>query len=207
MNSTEQCIGVHKSILDVISTVDICEPLLQVSLFFVAFNPLFWNIVSRLEYYTRVFTKLSGSPKNGCYVFAFTIFTLGMVRSYFFELALRRQVTSIMLDIKLLRFLGVILTALGQVLVLSSMYKLGVTGTYNGDYFGILMKDRVYDFPFNVCTNPMYRGSTLSFLGVALIQGKAAGLLVSLFVHFMYEVVIKFEEPYTKKIYATPKKD
>lgn len=37
-----------------------------------------------------------------------------------------------------------------------------------GDYFGILMDERVTGFPFNVCENPMYVGSTLNFLATAL---------------------------------------
>lgn len=38
-----------------------------------------------------------------------------------------------------------------------SMYQLGVTGTFLGDYFGILMEDRVTAFPYNVTNNPMVR--------------------------------------------------
>ena len=73
----------------------------------------------------------------------------------------------------------------GSTLVVSSMWKLGVTGTYlgtrsgcgkiatkvknpPGDYFGILMKERVTSFPFNVTNNPMYDGSTMCFLSTAL---------------------------------------
>ena len=56
----------------------------------------------------------------------------------------------------------------GSVLVLSSMYKLGITGTYLGDHFGILMNARITSFPFNVVEHPMYYGSTLCFLSMAL---------------------------------------
>jgi methylene-fatty-acyl-phospholipid synthase len=45
---------------------------------------------------------------------------------------------------------------------------LGVTGTYLGDYFGILMDKMVTGFPFNVMDNPMYNGSTMCFLGHSL---------------------------------------
>ena len=38
-----------------------------------------------------------------------------------------------------------------------------------GDYFGILMDRRVTEFPFNICEDPMYVGSTLSFLGTSLM--------------------------------------
>lgn len=56
----------------------------------------------------------------------------------------------------------------GSILVLSSMYKLGVVGTYLGDHFGILMDSRITSFPFNVVEHPMYYGSTLCFLSIAL---------------------------------------
>lgn len=47
-------------------------------------------------------------------------------------------------------------------------FRLGITGTYLGDYFGILMKERVTGFPFNVTDDPMYNGGSLLFLGYAL---------------------------------------
>ncbi|KAJ8362824.1 hypothetical protein SKAU_G00116550 [Synaphobranchus kaupii] len=46
---------------------------------------------------------------------------------------------------------------------------------FPGDYFGILMEQKVTGFPFNVMENPMYWGSTANYLGHALI--------VSVFVH------------------------
>lgn len=60
------------------------------------------------------------------------------------------------------------LFAAGQLFVLTSTYALGITGTFLGDYFGILMDHRVEGFPFNVLRDPMYVGSTMCFLGVAL---------------------------------------
>ena len=60
------------------------------------------------------------------------------------------------------------LFVVANILVLSSMFVLGVTGTYLGDYFGILMKARVTGFPFNIMENPMYNGATLNFLALAL---------------------------------------
>lgn len=74
------------------------------------------------------------------------------------------------------------------------MWALGITGTYLGDYFGILMDAPVTGFPFNVSGAPMYWGSTLSFLGVALHKGKVAGLLLTLEVFAMYWFALKWEE-------------
>jgi methylene-fatty-acyl-phospholipid synthase len=90
----------------------------------------------------------------------------------------------------------------GNVLVLSSMWALGVTGTYLGDYFGILMDEMVTGFPFNVTGSPMYWGSTMSFLGTALWFGKPAGLLLTLEVFIAYWIALKFEDPFTGEIYA-----
>ena len=59
----------------------------------------------------------------------------------------------------------------GQTLVITSTLALGVTGTFLGDYFGILMDARVEGFPFNVVRDPMYVGSTMCFAATALWYG------------------------------------
>jgi phosphatidylethanolamine N-methyltransferase len=74
------------------------------------------------------------------------------------------------------------------------MWALGVTGTYLGDYFGILMDHRVTSFPFSVTDAPMYHGSMLSFLGTALWFGKPAGLLLTAWVAVMYQIALRYEE-------------
>jgi phosphatidylethanolamine N-methyltransferase len=82
------------------------------------------------------------------------------------------------------------------------MWALGVTGTYLGDYFGILMDDMVTGFPFNICSAPMYYGSTMSFLGTAVLFGKPAGMLLTAEVLIVYLVALRFEDPFTGAIYA-----
>ena len=57
---------------------------------------------------------------------------------------------------------------MGQTFVATSTWALGITGTFLGDYFGILMDHRVEGFPFNVLRDPMYVGSTMSFAATAL---------------------------------------
>lgn len=61
-----------------------------------------------------------------------------------------------------------VLFVLGQTFVITSTWALGITGTFLGDYFGILMDHRVEGFPFNVLRDPMYVGSTMSFAATAL---------------------------------------
>ena len=82
------------------------------------------------------------------------------------------------------------------------MWALGVTGTYLGDYFGILMDAPVTSFPFNVTDAPMYHGSTLSFLATAIWSGKPAGLLLTGLVAVAYSVARGYEDPFTGMIYA-----
>ncbi|VVT53755.1 uncharacterized protein SAPINGB_P003733 [Magnusiomyces paraingens] len=190
---------------DFISHIDFSKLSLAISLGSIAFNPIFWNIVARQEYKNKILTKLAGGNRlYGCYGLAVTIFSLGIIRDLLYERALRDQ-PSWPLFAKydlIVKALAVISFAIGNVLVLSSMWALGITGTYLGDYFGILMDNIVTDFPFNVCANPMYYGSTLSFLGTALWFQKPAGIFVTVFVFVMYIIALGFEEPFTAQIYA-----
>ena len=122
----------------------------------IAFNPFFWNFVGRIEFKSHFFTKLAGGSKyRACYVFASIVFTLGLLRDYLFYEALQTQPKSPWLSNDLVKYSGVVTAAVGHVLAVSSMWALGITGTYLGDYFGILMDEKVNCFPFNVCENPM----------------------------------------------------
>ncbi|MBN3287205.1 PEMT methyltransferase, partial [Polyodon spathula] len=42
-------------------------------------------------------------------------------------------------------------------------------GKVAGDHFGILKKEKVTGFPFNVMDNPMYWGSTANYLGITIM--------------------------------------
>jgi len=86
-----------------------------------------------------------------------------------------------------------VLVGLGQLFVVTSTWQLGITGTFLGDYFGILMDHRVEGFPFNILTDPMYVGSTMSFVGASLWYESPVGLLISLFVYVAYVIALRFE--------------
>ncbi|KAI9680338.1 MAG: Phosphatidyl-N-methylethanolamine N-methyltransferase [Trizodia sp. TS-e1964] len=175
--------------------VDFTQTSLIVSALSIAFNPIFWNIVARNEYHNKTLTRLfGGNSRLGCYFLGATIFAIGIVRDLLYERALRSQPTHPLLDTPASSFLAYALFGAGNVLVLSSMWALGITGTYLGDYFGILMDERVTAFPFNVTDAPMYYGSTLSFLGSALYFGRPAGLLLTIEVLVLYLVALRFEE-------------
>lgn len=179
------------------------SPTLYYALGTIVFNPVFWNIVARLQHKTHFLSAAVGGVYRGCYLLAITIFSLGIYRDHVYHQALLEQPTfGPMLDSPVVKALAFLTFSFGNILVLSSMWALGITGTYLGDYFGILMKERVTLFPFNINNNPMYNGLTLCFLGIALWYGKPAGILVSLFVFIMYRIALLFEEPYTATIYA-----
>ncbi|KAF1817516.1 phosphatidylethanolamine N-methyltransferase [Eremomyces bilateralis CBS 781.70] len=184
--------------------VDFTKPSFWLSAGMIVFNPTFWNIAARQEYHNKVITKLfGGSSRIGCYALGVTIFSIGIIRDLLYERALREQPSSPTLaSSPIVNPLAVMLFASGNVLVLSSMWVLGVTGTYLGDYFGILMDEKVTSFPFNVTDAPMYWGSTMSFLATALWFGKPAGILLTGIVAAVYQVALQFEDPFTGEIYA-----
>ena len=122
---------------------------------------------------------------------AFIIFTIGLARDHLYSQALESQPYYAPVHQPLVAY---VLFSVGSILVLSSMYALGVTGTYLGDYFGILMDAPVTGFPFNVTGSPMYWGSTLNFLAVALYSGKVAGLLLTAEVYVLYWFALRWEE-------------
>ncbi len=100
---------------------------------------------------------LKGSPYTGCYVLAATIFALGLARDYLcaaraglrrgaacsahrrrrrarprFDVACRDQPAWAALDTAAVQAAAAALFAVANVLVLSSMWVLGITGTYLG---------------------------------------------------------------------------
>ncbi|KAL2021244.1 hypothetical protein VTK56DRAFT_7323 [Thermocarpiscus australiensis] len=183
--------------------VDFDQRSFWVSAAAIAFNPTFWNIVARREYRTRFLTRLfRGNAQLACYALAATIFTLGLVRDFLYERALRDQPSHPALEGPLVKYAAYALLAVGNLLVISSTWQLGITGTFLGDYFGILMDDIVTGFPFNITSAPMYYGSTMSFLGSALLYGKPAGILLTFHVLLVYQIAIQFENPFTAAIYA-----
>src|SRR5581483_1386300 len=62
-----------------------------------------------------------------------------------------------------------------------------------GDYFGILMDERVVTFPFNVLENPMYYGSSMVFLSTALWYASPVGILLTTWAFVLYLIALRFE--------------
>lgn len=161
------------------------------------------NIRNTVEYHNKILTKLfGGNAKAANYGLAVAIFSLGLFRDWLYKVALLEQPSHPLLETIYSQAAAYMLFAAGNTLVISSTYRLGIRGTFLGDYFGFLLDEMVTGFPFNVTGAPMYWGSTMSFLGTALFFGKPAGLLLTLWVYLVYVVALRFEDPFTAGIYA-----
>ena len=175
-------------------------------------------VLTTVEYHNKLLTRLfNGNSLRACYALAIVIFSLGIFRDFLYspiptstpypyhprnrstnrtstcsyKSALDAQPYHPSFHLPLLAYA---LIGAGNILVLSSMWALGITGTYLGDYFGILMDEPVTSFPFNITGAPMYYGSTLSFLGTALLYGKPAGVALTGEVLAVYLAALQFEE-------------
>lgn len=169
---------------------------------FIVFNPVLWNVIGRMEYKTKRISARLG-PRNGVYLVAFLIFILGIVRDYFFDLAMRKSpVSKALASSKLVLSSGYLMAAAGLCLVASSVYRLGIVGTYLGDYFGILFSEKVTAFPFSHFEHPMYQGATMLFLGSALVRGSPIGLMLASLAGCAYSIAGSIEGPFTEMIYT-----
>lgn len=167
----------------------------------VMINPLFWNVVSRYEYKTRTVSKALGGPKRGCAALAACILTLNYVRTATFHKTVDQYGYWEPLNNRLVEALGYLIVTVGAVLVIVSSWKLGFFVSFMGDYFGLLLNSKVTGFPFNVVNDPMYFGSGLVYLGLSLQHASIVGLVLTACIAISYAVAIRFEGPFTSRIY------
>nr|XP_019938292.1 PREDICTED: phosphatidylethanolamine N-methyltransferase [Paralichthys olivaceus] len=186
---------------ELLKNIAFCDSSFCIAIIAIIFNPLFWNVVARWEHRTRRLSRLFGSPYLGCYCLGFIIILLNVYRSHSMTVAMKSQARWDVMDRTEVFYTGVALMGLGTLLVVSSFLALGFTGTFLGDYFGILMDEKVTGFPFNIIENPMYWGSTANYLGLALIGASPVGLVLTAIVAVVYKVALRFEGPFTEQIY------
>ncbi|XP_061611635.1 phosphatidylethanolamine N-methyltransferase isoform X1 [Phyllopteryx taeniolatus] len=186
---------------EVLKYVNFHDSNFHIAVLAIIFNPLFWNLVARWEHRTQKLSKMFGSPYLACYFLGFVIILLNVYRSHSITVVMRTQARWNILDRNEVFNLGVLLIAVGSLLVVSSFLALGFTGTFLGDYFGILMDEKVTGFPFSLTENPMYWGSTANCLGLALIGASPIGLVLTAILALVYKIAIRFEGPFTEQIY------
>lgn len=137
-----------------------------------------------------------------CYILAVWIFAFSGYRDWQFHEAIAAQPHITILPEPWRLGVSAALMVIGQIFVWTSFLRLGITGTFLGDYCGILMDAPVTTFPFNVLDNPMYTGSTMSFAASAIYGDSPLGLALTALVAIVYLIALQFEGPYTARIYA-----
>eukprot|EP00689_Sawyeria_marylandensis_P001720 EC822294.1.p1 GENE.EC822294.1~~EC822294.1.p1 ORF type:complete len:201 (+),score=76.95 EC822294.1:1-603(+) len=182
--------------------VDLSDKWLYLAVISIIFSPLTWSVFQRIEYNTKFLTKFFGNKYKACYAFAFWVWCWSMFRDYAAGKACFNQPRYDWMSNIFVVALGYITGIVGYVLVAATYFRLGVTGTYAGDYFGILFNERIVGFPFNYFNNPMYFGAVLNFLSGAILARSIVGVFLSLEVALVYKIVLYFEEPFTGYIYA-----
>ncbi|NXO38831.1 PEMT methyltransferase, partial [Locustella ochotensis] len=186
--------------------VDVTDTGFIVAVLSIAFNPFFWNVVARWEHKTRALSQVFGSPRAACYCLGTAILVLNCVRSHCFTEAMKSQPKLEGWVCHWTYYSGLAISAVGTLFVVSSFLALGFTGTFLGDYFGILMEEKVTSFPFSVLDNPMYWGSTAIYLGWSLMHASPAGLLLTAVVAISYTIAVLYEGPFTEEIYRKKQK-
>lgn len=188
-------------IKDIIHLIDFTSPTLYLVILHIMFNPFLWSAIGRIEYYTKWFSRVFGGKKRGCYVAAVIIFSFGISRNLLFKFVVDQQ-EKLALDNKMIDILGYILYFIGIVLVAGATYQLGIIGTYDGDYFGLLLPSKATGFPYNISSSPMYDGSTLNFLAHSLLHRSPVGVFLTLIVYVCYKIGCIFEDPFTEMLYS-----
>ncbi|TRM61087.1 phospholipid methyltransferase-domain-containing protein [Schizophyllum amplum] len=184
------------------SVVDTSKPSLALCLAAIAFNPTAWNIIAQNVPQQDHHAPLWREREGGLLLPRLMIFSFGVLRDTLYERALADQPRVPMLPEPFDVIVPAALGAIGQTFVVTSTWALGITGTFLGDYFGILMDHRVEGFPFNVLRDPMYVGSTMCFAAGALWYERPAGLLITAYVYIVYIIALRFEGPFTDMIYS-----
>lgn len=133
-------ISVESILQNLPKSINWSDPLLLMAAAHITFNPLFWNITARLEYRTKLISKIFGSAKASCYVLAAIVFSIGITRNILVAIVVLRQMSmESFFDqsiLGLVKFIGTLIIIAGLTLAISSMRSLGIIGTYLGDYFG-----------------------------------------------------------------------
>ena len=181
------------------------------AMFFTIACPLFWSIGGRIEYHTKIFSKIfQGNSKYANNVFAGIAIILSIFRNYYLVKSLiispRIYLQSIDAEI-IITSIAVLIFLIGCSFVFGAYYRLGISGTYYGDHFGIVMDEKIESFPFNVTDHPMYNGAITIYLGFVVYFRSVTGILLLAVLFGMYKFAEYAEDPMTDKIYGNKEKE
>lgn len=179
------------------------DSLLVKTMICVIINPLFWNTIGQIEYYHHTFSQLfCKKTKFAVIILGIIIILLNVLRTSLFEAVIQTQPKFHDLP-GVFELVGITLFAIGQIFVISSFWRLGFYTTFMGDYFGIFEHDApITSFPFNVCNDPMYWGSTIIHFGTAFYQRSCAGCILTVWLAIVYRLAITQESKMLGIIYS-----
>ncbi|MCQ2818750.1 MAG: phosphatidylethanolamine N-methyltransferase family protein [archaeon] len=179
-------------------------------IFHIMFNPTIWNILACIEYRFHGLTKLwCGHKRFAICMHIIFVFCIGVSRDLLYKYVLEHQfqLEGGIWDSPIITMIGYAFYAVGITFVLGSTYQLGIFGTYHGDCFGYLLPGKITAFPFNITGSPMYDGSTLNFIGHAILYRAPVGLIIAAFVYLCYQVSCIYEDAVCTEIYANADKE
>lgn len=152
---------------------------------------LWWIILPHLEFKYKIVTKLTGGDaEKACDFLAYFMIYSGTVRNQVINEMINRNkfMNYGVLEIPI-QIASYILMTFGLVLVAFSFYRLGLRGMYFGDHFGFLFKEKIISFPYNYFPHAQYVGTTAFFIGFSLCFHSLAGILISLLIYLLYEIL------------------
>lgn len=166
--------------------------------------PITWNLVARYEFYTKRLSNFVGDNRLSADIFAHVLIEMGIFRNYMFARVIRNHSKyDAFSDYSLyVEIIGYLILVSGFHLNVLAYYRLGIHGIYYGDYFGVLCKEMVTAFPYNILDNPLYVGSTMLFLGSSILYRSPCGILLTVLAWFMYKFAGFLENPMTPLIYS-----
>ena len=185
------------------AAVDIATPTFTAAVLSIVLHVVNYNVTARLEFRTRIFTRLLG--RNAVYVYAMYLVASAVIRDYLIKADLIADAVTLKtpyLSPELHYAAGTFLLAFGVLLNLWTLKALGVKGMYNGDSFGWLMSEPVTGGPFRFFRDPQYFGTSLSMLGSALIYGSQRGLVLTAIMYLVFQISSRLVEgPHMDRIY------
>lgn len=182
--------------------VNFKSPELLRSVAAIAWAPLAWNIFPRLEYRHGLLSRIVGGSKVVAhYLFAGYILAFSSFREHLFFDAIYNNDT--IEKTTPLTVVGTGLLGLGVVLSASGFYHLKIKFTYMGEYFGFKMDKLIESFPFNVCPDPMYNGSSLMHFGYAFRAASPTGFFLASTTALSYWTAAKIFEEYVSMLFHT----
>ncbi|KAJ3079810.1 hypothetical protein HK102_003497 [Quaeritorhiza haematococci] len=178
-------------------------PVNYVGIAVIILHVLNYNITARLEYHTRIFTKIFGKSL-AIYLYALYLIVSALIRDHYLIAAIEKDAGSRMLfDDDTATFLGYALMFFGVFLNLWVLKVLGIKGMYNGDSFGYLLKEPITNGPYRFFDDPQYFGTTCWFLGYAVKHQSRIGYGLTGVMYLTFSIsVMVLEGPHLRRIYA-----